>query len=65
MDSKRNLKGYIALRDILFSDPEEKIKDRNQNRYFYEALLKCPAEIFNFKIMLVFFKRINKIRRFV
>jgi magnesium transporter len=27
VDSKRNLKGYIALRDILFSDPEEKIKD--------------------------------------
>ena len=34
-----------------YEDTEEKIKDRNQNRYFYEALLKCPAEIFNFKIM--------------
>ena len=30
-----------------YEDTEEKIKDRNQNRYFYEALLKCPAEIFD------------------
>ena len=45
------LSAATRVRMSKYEDTEEKIKDRNQNRYFYEALLKCPAEIFNFKIM--------------